>query len=177
MIVGVIDIGKSHIRLTHEVRYKKLLIDCYVYASKSPHPSTHTAALLLKGNKILLRGMNQLPPRVRPLRERFQGDNKHLYPNHAERDVIFTAAKRGIATNGLTMVMPWLPCIPCANAIISAGVKKLIVHRQMIERTSGRWEQELKEALQILHEAKVVVTAYDGTLGVSAYMHKKLWEA
>jgi deoxycytidylate deaminase len=46
------------------------------------------------------------------------------------------------------MVMPWLPCIPCANAIITSGIKKLIVHKQMIIRTKEEWKEELINAMK-----------------------------
>ncbi len=60
------------------------------------------------------------------------------------------------------MVMAWLPCIACANAVISAGIKTLIVHKQMIERTREGWQEELKNAVQIMNEAGVKIIAYDG---------------
>ena len=75
------------------------------------------------------------------------------------------------------MVMPWLPCIPCTNAIISSGIKKLIVHKQMIERTREGWQEELKNAVQIMKEAGVHIEAYDGLVGVKAYMHSQKWYA
>jgi len=75
------------------------------------------------------------------------------------------------------MVMPWLPCIPCANAVISAGIKRLVVHKQMVERTKREWQKELKDAVQIMREAKVDIIAYDGLVGAKAYMHSKEWDA
>ncbi|MBU1623230.1 MAG: hypothetical protein KJ597_06670 [Nanoarchaeota archaeon] len=125
----------NNIEVTTDILYRDLLKDCYDYASKSNHPSTHTAALLVDHDKVILRGNNILPPGVKELKERYEGDNKHIYPNHAETDLVYKAARKGIKTEGLMMVMPWLPCIPCANAVISSGIEKLVVHKQMIERT------------------------------------------
>jgi dCMP deaminase len=171
------NIQKLGIKTSTKKEYKDLLKECYNYSKKSYHPSTHNAALLIKNGKIILKGVNILPPKVRKTKIRFEGDNKHLYPNHAERDVIYKAAKLGIKTNNLTMVMAWFPCIPCANAIISAGIKKLIVHKQMIERTREGWQEELKNAAKILSEARVKIVAYDGFVGAKAYMHSQEWEA
>jgi len=167
----------NNIEIITKPLYKNLLKDCYNYAAKSNHPSTHTAALLVEEDKIILRGKNVLPPKVKKLKERFEGDNKHNYLNHAERDVIYKAAKKGVKTEGLTMVMPWLPCIPCANAIISSGIKQLIVHKQMIEKTREGWQEELKNAIQIMKEAGIKIIAYDGIIGVKAYMHSQEWDA
>lgn len=171
------NIEKLDIKFSKDLEYKVLLKDCYTYAKKSNHPSTHNAALLLDRKKVVLRGVNILPPGVKKLKERFEGDNKHIYPNHAERDVIYKAARKGISTEGLTMVMPWLPCIPCANAIISAGIERLVVHKQMVERTRGGWQEELKNAVQIMNEAGVKIIAYDGLVGAKAYMHSQEWDA
>ncbi|KKW39701.1 MAG: hypothetical protein UY90_C0098G0003 [Candidatus Peregrinibacteria bacterium GW2011_GWA2_54_9] len=109
--------------------------------------------------------------------ERFEGENKHKYPNHAERDAIYGAARKGIQTESLTMVMPWLPCIPCANAIITAGIRTLIVHKQMMEKTNDRWKEELAAAVGILQEAGISIFAYDGTVGKKSYMHDQWWDA
>lgn len=170
-------IDELDIKISKESKYAAWLQDCYDYAQKSNHPGTHNAALLINHDKVVLKGLNNLPPGVKSLKQRFEGSNKHVYPNHAERDVIYKAARRGLATEGLTMVMPWLPCMPCANAIISAGVKRLIVHKQMAERTKRKWNKELKDAVQIMREAKVDIIAYDGLVGAKAYMHSKEWDA
>jgi dCMP deaminase len=171
------DIKKLGIEISHDSKHAKLLQECYEYAERSYHIGTHNAAFLADKSKVVLRGLNILPQRVKKLKERLEGVNKHIYPNHAERDVIYKAASKGIATKGLTMVMPWLPCIPCANAIITAGIKKLIVHKQMAERTKEKWQEELKNAVQIMKEASVKIIAYDGYLGVKAFMHRQEWEA
>lgn len=165
------------INVSNNPEYKEFIKGCYIYSKKSNHPSTHNAALLIDGKKIVLQGVNIFPPGVKEKKERFEGDNKHLYPNHAERDVIYKAAKQGLKTNGLTMVMPWLPCIPCANAIISSGISKLIVHKQMIERTREGWQEELKNAVEIMKEANIEIIAYDGLVGEKAYMHSQEWDS
>ncbi len=36
--------------------------------------------------------------------------------------MIFTAAKRGIATAGATLTTTFFPCIDCARAIVDAGI-------------------------------------------------------
>lgn len=171
------NIEKLSIKLSKNAKYAKWLKNCYIYARKSTHPSTHNAALLIDKGKAILRGINNLPPGVKSIKKRFEGTNKHIYPNHAERDLIYKAARSGIATKGLTMAMPWLPCIPCANAIITAGIRKLIIHKQMVERTDKKWRNELKDATQIMIEAGIRIIAYDGPIGAKAYMHSQEWDA
>ncbi len=43
----------NNIEITTDKLYKDLLKDCYDYASKSNHPSTHTAALLVDDEKVI----------------------------------------------------------------------------------------------------------------------------
>ena len=171
------DVYGLNISVSNEPKYAEWLKMCYNYAKKSDHPSTHNAALLVDGNKVVLKSANLFPPGVKPLEYRLEEGNRNIYINHAERDVIYKAAKEGIATKGLTMVMPWLPCIPCANSVISAGIEKLICHKQMIERTKEKWVEELKEAVKIMHEAGIEIIAYDGKVGAKAYMHQREWDA
>jgi len=109
------DLEKLDIPLSQDPKYASWLKDCYTYSKKSNHPSTHNAALLFADDEMVLWGVNILPPGVEEVKERFEGPNKHIYLNHAERDVLYKAARKGIATEGLTMVMPWLPCIPCLS--------------------------------------------------------------
>ena len=175
--VPVMDIEEMGIEVSGNFNYRDLLRSCYNHAKKSKHPTTHNAALLISEGKVILRGVNNLSPGVKKNRARYEGENRHIYPNHAERDLVYKAARKGIKTNGLTMVMPWLPCIPCANAVISSGVKRLVVHKQMVERTRKEWQEELKNATQIMKEAGVKLIAYDGPVGSKAYMHSQEWDA
>ena len=46
----------KNIEISKDKKYKELLKECYVYAKNSNHPSTHTAALLVEGDKIILKG-------------------------------------------------------------------------------------------------------------------------
>ena len=64
------DISSLKIEISKDEKYKDLLKECYDYASKSNHPSTHTAALLVKDGKVILRGKNVLPEGVKKLKER-----------------------------------------------------------------------------------------------------------
>lgn len=47
----------------------------------------------------------------------------------------------------------------------------------MIERTRIGWQEELKNAVDIMNEAGVKIIAYDGLVGKKAYMHREEWDA
>ncbi len=44
---------------------------------------------------------------------------------HAERNLVYYAAKKGIALEGATLFVSTAPCIDCARAILSAGFEKV----------------------------------------------------
>ena len=91
------NIKKLKIKVENNPKYKTWLKECYEYSKKSYHPSTHNAALLIKKNKIILKGVNILPKGVKKIKKRFKGKDKHIYSNHAERDLVYKAALKGIS--------------------------------------------------------------------------------
>ncbi len=171
------DVKKLGIETTQDKKYASWIRACYRYARKSSHPTTHVGALLVKDNKIILKGMNTFAPGVKHTKKRTTGESVHHYLNHAERDLIYKAAKKGLSIKGLTMAMPCLPCINCVNAIITSGIKFLVTHKQMIEKTDDRWREEIEDAVNMLKESKVKIIAYDGKLNVKAYFNYNEWEA
>jgi len=75
------------------------------------------------------------------------------------------------------MVMPWAPCLPCANAIIYSGIEQLITHRQMVDRTLEDWQPELKDAFHLLRLNKVRISMYDGKIGNCKALFREVeWE-
>jgi len=45
---------------------------------------------------------------------------------HAERNIIFYAAKKGIALEGATMYVSHAPCIGCAQAMAASGIIRVV---------------------------------------------------
>ena len=72
------------------------------------------------------------------------------------------------------MVMGWIPCIPCANAIITSGIEKIIVHKDMIENTRDGWIDELNNAIDYLNEAKIEIIAYSGKVDEEILLSTKI---
>lgn len=84
------------------------------------------AALLVEDNRIISMGYNGLT----------SGDDDSRCNNedclgcadtvHAEMNAILFAAKKGIATEGTTLISSYSPCINCAKHIINAGISTVI---------------------------------------------------
>ena len=87
--------------------------------------------------------------------ERFQQrPEKYFWAEHAERNVIFTAARRGFSTLGCTLVVTHPPCMDCARAIVQAGIKHVIVRRPSLE-FANRWAEHTRRSSRLFQECGV----------------------
>lgn len=73
------------------------------------------------------------------------GVNKNSLLSHAELNLIFTAARRHISTEGLTVVATMHPCARCAVGMQQAGVFRVITRPPV---TTGRWSHNTVLAQQ-----------------------------
>ncbi|HNY35815.1 MAG TPA: deaminase [Candidatus Pacearchaeota archaeon] len=158
--------------------WQELLKIAYEKAQKSTNISTQNAAVLIDNNQnIILSEVNSFPNGVNETKER-QADKvvRFKYSVHAERNVIYSAAKKGIKTEGLIMVCPWATCSECAQAIIQAGIKKIVVHKQALDR-NGHWQDDIDFAFNMLREAGVEIVIFDGKIEVGKILRSgEYWE-
>lgn len=136
----------------------------------STDSSTQNGAVLVSPTKNetnepeFICSANFFPEGVKESKERWERPLKYSYVEHAERNVIYLAAKRGFKTEGTTMYCAWASCADCARAIIQAGIKELITHHDPYADTrfgqpvSAIWKDSIKLALEMLEEAGVKVT-------------------
>ena len=99
------------------------------------------------------------------------GYNKALDPEnpdvriHAEVMCLLMNARNGVETQGRTMYAPWAPCGDCAMAIITAGIARVVVHHQRMQRTPPKWQGPVHHGLSLLKRKGVKVEAIDQDLG------------
>ena len=141
------------------------LKQAYVYASQSIDPSTQNGAILIHPSKgIILGSCNGLPKGIEDTPERWERPDKYSYVEHAERNVIYKAAERGIPTQGLYMCCPWYSCCDCARAIIQAGIIKVIGHQDLVDKTPERWKKTTNTGLRMLKQAGIQVGLWPGNV-------------
>lgn len=139
----------------------------YRAAACSPDRSTQNGAAILG---IPLSACNGFPAGVdaadpavheKPL--------KYKLIVHAERGVIYAAAASGIPLRGRTMVACWASCPECAQAIVEAGIARLVVHGDRMDATPGRWREEVALGIWLLEKGGVEVVRLEGPVdaGVS----------
>lgn len=74
---------------------------------------------------ILVTGANHHTSGVWKTQKNSTRPEKYDWIEHAERNAIYDAARRGIALEGASMHIRGFPCVECARAIAQAGIKNL----------------------------------------------------
>jgi len=91
-------------------------------AARSPNRVRQVGAVLVARDGAEVVACNTFPSGIRNLEERHAGDGRFVWMEHAERNAIFDAARRGIATAGGHLTSTFFPCIDCARAIVQSGI-------------------------------------------------------
>jgi dCMP deaminase len=151
----------------------------------SDDPSTQCGAVLIPDgpsghrNTQVCFGVNHFPEGVKVTQARLDDrDMKLTFIEHAERDVIYKAALRGIATHNATLICPWFSCAPCARAIVSCGISRVIGYQRAMDHTPERWLESIAEGNVILDEAGVRRDYYTRSLfddGFQILFDGELW--
>lgn len=83
---------------------------------------------------------------------------KYIWMEHAERNAIYLAARRGVSTEGCTMFVELTPCVECARAIIQAGIVQVVINQERAAEYRGdRYSGEHSTAVAMLAEAGIAV--------------------
>jgi dCMP deaminase len=133
---------------------------CASKGLESPDPKTKVGCIIVGPDRSLRsEACNTYPDGVLDgIQERTEAPLKYIWIEHAERNAIYLAAKRGISTEGCTMVVELTPCVDCARAIIQAGVAQVIINDDRSSEYLGdRYSGEHSTALAMLAEAGIVV--------------------
>jgi dCMP deaminase len=123
-------------------------------AAESPDPSSQTGSVILDAaGRVVLADHNRFPAGVDHSAERWERPLKYSFIEHAERNAIFSAARRGVILEGATLVCTWVPCADCARAIVQVGIKTFVCPREPGD--SGNWTDGIAIGETILREAGV----------------------
>lgn len=141
-----------------------------IAARDSTDPSSQNAALIIDPTRmdrgyLLQEAVNRFPDGVTETLKRWGRPMKYDYVEHAERNAIYTAARFGTRTYGMTMYVPWYACTDCARAIIQAGITEVVGHQGVYDRTTDRWRDSIATALEMLDEAGVKHRRVDCEIG------------
>jgi dCMP deaminase len=124
---------------------------------RSKDPSTQNGCCIVdtKTNIPLSLGYNGFPngcsddkfPWDRKAEKKYY--TKYPYVEHAERNAIYNAAKKGVPLDGATIYIHsekgYYPCAECARAIIQSGIRKVVMGFAIKESTDVyNWDETLR---------------------------------
>lgn len=134
-----------------------------VIALKSKDTSNKIGCVIVGNNyEILSTGFNGFPIDVEEKSERFERPLKYLYTEHAERNAIYLAARRGTPLLGSKIYLKWFPCSDCARAIIQSGIKEIFIdgesyNPELKSQRDERWQQSFEASWNMLEEANIEI--------------------
>ena len=133
---------------------------CASKGRESPDPKTKVGCIIVgPDGSVRCEACNTYPKGLlTSAKARTEAPSKYEWIEHAERNVIYMAARQGISTQGCTMFVELSPCVDCARAIIQAGIVEVVVNQdRAAEYRSERYSLEHSTALEMLTEACVTV--------------------
>ena len=148
-----------------ELDYLRMAFDLAATNAHDPH--TQNGAVLVPKRETVVYAANCIPRELANLASRLERPAKYQWVEHAERRVIYTCAKNGIATADATIYCVWFACTDCARAIIQAGIREVVGHVVPRSRTPDRWLEQVEAGEAMLREAGVGMRWLSGRVGAS----------
>ena len=141
-------------------KYIKFITIAQAIASLSKDTSTKVGAIALgpagdiraMGYNGMPRGCNDddLKRTIRP--------EKYFWFEHAERNLIYNAARVGVPLEGCTLILSGLyPCMDCARAIVQAGLIQVITPPIP---TESKWNEHAVRSSELFKECGITVYEY-----------------
>lgn len=165
--------------LTDDLIRERLRYAYLVAAKYSQDPLTNVGAVIAPAAPFSswVSGANTFPAGATVTPERQQRPLIHDYIVHGEEAAILSAASRhNISTAGATMYAPWASCLRCARQIIQSGIARLVRHKEMMDRTYGKWGEEIAKADAMMIEAGVEIVTWSGKVGECSHlMNGETW--
>jgi len=139
---------------------------CYLVGMRSKDGHTHVGSVIVDHDNILVStGYNSLPRGIEIDNEQKrlsrEGGEKYFWMEHAERNAIYNAARRGILLKGCKLYVPWMPCTDCARAIIQCGISEVVIHQNgqdfYDKHTNGKWLESYNRTKEMFVEAGITL--------------------
>lgn len=145
--------GKEKEMSNWDLRWMQL---ARLVSSWSKDRSTKVGCCIINGrDTVVAIGWNGFPRRIDDdVDERHERPAKYFWTEHAERNAIFNAANKGLATQGCRMYVSWFPCVDCARAIIQAGIVEVIGGVEP-DFEHHKFGEEFKVVREMLEEAGI----------------------
>jgi dCMP deaminase len=130
-------------------------------SSWSKDTSTKVGAVIVDDvRNVRATGYNGIPRNLSDdVEERSERPTKYFWVEHAERNAVYAAARRGESLEGCTLYCNHSPCADCARAIIQSGIKT-VVFPDGTDAPTGGMGETFMVALNMLREAGIEVRTH-----------------
>lgn len=141
---------------------KKFITVVNAIASLSKDRRTKIGAIALgSAGEIRAMGYNGMPRGCNDdIATRHEKPEKYYWFEHAERNLIYNAARVGTPLEGCTLIVSTLfPCMDCARAIIQAGFIKVITANLSTPDHihSILWTEHKTKSIELFAECGIVI--------------------
>ena len=160
---------------------------CYLVGMSSRDEHTHVGSVICDSDNVLVStGYNSLPRAIEidrgQKRLSREGGEKYFWMEHAERNAIYNAARRGTQLKECKLYVPWMPCADCARAIIQTGISEVIIHQNgqdfYDQHTNGQWNEAHRRTTSMFMEAGVKLRFVTCDVVIpEIYMNAKIHDA
>lgn len=139
----------------------KFFTDARETSAMSSDRSTRVGCIITnRFDDIVGGGVNDFPHGVDCEPDcRHERPAKYQWIEHAERNAIYEAARRGNSLLDTRMYLPWFPCVDCARAIIQSGIRTLVCIEP--DFSDERWGDDFRVSVDLLAEGGVLVIYFD----------------
>ena len=135
-------------------------------STRSKDPNTKIGCVIVGPDReIRTTGYNSF---VRGLRdnvpERLVRPEKYWWTEHAERNAIYNAARVGTPLKDCTLYVSTLPCVECARAIVSVGIREVVNSEQAVARwvqTATTYQDHFARMYTMFAECGVAIRSVD----------------
>ena len=84
--------------------------------------------------------------------------DKYMLTEHAERNAIYQASRRGIKLKGCSLYSTLFPCADCARAIIQSGIQEVIAPSFNHQDTRLKhWSESIQASERMFSLCKILV--------------------
>lgn len=126
-----------------------------VISKRSPDPNTQVGCVITTQDHVVLAtGYNGIPRGLSHTAERLERPRKYDFFEHAERNAIYNAARRGVGLEGSVVYLPGHPCRDCARALIQVGVHSVVMDSVEVPE---RWFDSCVDAHNMMSEAGIIL--------------------
>lgn len=144
--------------MTRPTRDESLMQVASIFATRSTCSRAHVGVVIARDGRILSTGYNGAPAGMDhcdhsneynvsldpiTLKEMYGSSGKPPDPGckiavHAEANAIAYAAQHGIKLQGADLYSTYMPCLPCAQLVVNAGIHRVLVRTLYRDRSGMR---------------------------------------